>query len=232
MQLLPTTANRVYWAITGSITEVRMKLNLFVLSVLLILITGCVHDPIAKQPAIDVVTVTNKLILTLDKHKLSDDQVLKVEDFIAKRGNSYALRVKLVSYSAKGNGQLEKLYQLLLTQGIAKHQIVTEFSSLSQQGDVQVIVESFRAKVSNCGSSKLPPVAFNQYQSHQAYGCSNAAALAQMVANPKDLIVGERLGPANGEKAVASLDAYISPASNSGSSQNSVSNSNITAGNE
>ena len=77
-----------------------MRLNLFVLPVLLVL-GGCVHDRIAKQPAIDVVAVTNKLTLTLDNNELSTEQILKVEDFIAKRGNPYGLRVKLVSGSAR-----------------------------------------------------------------------------------------------------------------------------------
>ncbi|WP_284192976.1 CpaD family pilus assembly lipoprotein [Vibrio zhanjiangensis] len=208
-----------------------MKLKLFVLPVLLVL-GGCVHDRIARQPAIDVVAVTNKLTLTLDNNELSVEQILKVEDFIAKRGNPYGLRVKLVSDSAQRLDQIEKLRQVLLAQGIANNKITNERISADQQGDVQVIVESFRAKVANCGASKLPPVVFNQYRSHQAFGCTNAAALAQMVANPKDLVLGENLGPANGEKAVAVLDAYISPSTNSDTGRATASNSNITAGNE
>lgn len=212
-------------------TEVKMRLNLFVLPVLLVL-GGCVHDRIAKQPAIDVVAVTNKLTLTLDSNELSTEQILKVEDFIAKRGNPYGLRVKLVSGSTKGRDQLEKIHQVLLVRGISKSKISNQDASPSQQGDIQLIVESFRAKVANCGASKMQPVVFNQYQSHQAYGCTNAAALAQMVANPKELIVGERLGPANGEKAVAAIDAYVSPSANNSSSQNSDSSVGITAGNQ
>ncbi|CAM3773065.1 CpaD family pilus assembly lipoprotein [Vibrio aquimaris] len=208
-----------------------MRLNLFVLLVLLVL-GGCVHDRIAKQPDIDVVAVTNKLTLTLDNNELSTEQILKVEDFIAKRGNPYGLRVKLVSGSAQGRDQLEKLHQVLLNRGISKSKIISEDASPSQQGDIQLIVESFRAKVANCGASKMQPVVFNQYQSHQAYGCTNAAALAQMVANPKELIVGERLGPANGEKAVAAIDAYVSPSANNSSSQNSDSSVSITAGDQ
>ncbi|WP_341661826.1 CpaD family pilus assembly lipoprotein [Vibrio sp.] len=208
-----------------------MRLNLFVLPVLLVL-GGCVHDRIAKQPAIDVVAVTNKLTLTLDNNELSTEQILRVEDFIARRGNPYGLRVKLVSGSAKGRDQLEKIHQVLLARGISKSKISNQDASPSQQGDIQLIVESFRAKVANCGASKMQPVVFNQYQSHQAYGCTNAAALAQMVVNPKELIVGERLGPANGEKAVAAIDAYVSPSANNSSSQNSDSSVGITAGNQ
>ncbi|WP_114784282.1 CpaD family pilus assembly lipoprotein [Vibrio tetraodonis] len=208
-----------------------MRLNLFVLPILLVL-GGCVHDRIAKQPAIDVVAVTNKLTLTLDNNELSTEQILKVEDFIAKRGNPYGLRVKLVSGSAQGGDQLEKIRQVLLARGISESKIITQDASPPLQGDIQLIVESFRAKVANCGASKMQPVVFNQYQSHQAYGCSSAAALAQMVANPKELIVGERLGPANGEKAVAAIDAYVSPSANNSSSQNSDSSVGITAGNQ
>ena len=208
-----------------------MRLNLFVLPVLLVL-GGCVHDRIANQPAIDVVAVTNKLTLTLDNNELSTEQILKVEDFIAKRGNPYGLRVKLVSGSTKGRDQLEKIHQVLLARGISESKISNQDASPSQQGDIQLIVESFRAKVANCGASKMQPVVFNQYQSHQAYGCTNAAALAQMVANPKELIVGEHLGPANGEKAVAAIDAYVSPSANNSSSQNSDSSVGITAGNQ
>ncbi|MCG9676745.1 CpaD family pilus assembly lipoprotein [Vibrio sp. Isolate24] len=206
-----------------------MKLQSLLLPVLLVL-SGCASDQIARQPAIDVVSVTNKLTLAVEKKSLTPQQQQDIRSFIVQRGNPYSLRVKLVSYSPKGQSQVKPISDLLLGQGLAKHQIMTECATGTQSGDVQVIVESFRAKVPGCGTDKSQPVIFNQYKTHQAYGCSNAAALAQMVANPKDLVVGEKLGPTNGAKAVAAIDAYVAPASTNENSQDNGSVISISTG--
>lgn len=206
-----------------------MKLQSLLLPVLLVL-SGCASDQIARQPAIDVVSVTNKLTLAVEKPSLTPQQQQDIRTFIVQRGNPYSLRVKLVSYSPIGRSQVESISDLLLGQGLAKHQIITERATGTQSGDVQIIVESFRAKVPGCGTDKAQPVVFNQYKTHPAYGCSNAAALAQMVANPKDLVVGEKLGPTNGAKAVAAIDAYVTPASSNESSQENSSVISINTG--
>ncbi|MDN3612280.1 CpaD family pilus assembly lipoprotein [Vibrio ostreicida] len=197
-----------------------MKLTPCIL-LLSVALGGCASESLHRQPAIDVVSVSNTLTLTVENNQLSSSQQQDIEAFISQRGQPYGLRIKLLSYSDKGAAQVATIKRGLVTQGVAQHQMVSERTKQLGSGDIQIIVESFRAKVNACHTGKLAPVVLNQYKSHPSYGCTNAAALAQMVANPKDLIVGEPLGPTNGAKAVAAVEAYVAPATANNISQNS-----------
>ncbi|MCZ8486341.1 CpaD family pilus assembly lipoprotein [Vibrio lentus] len=50
-----------------------------------------------------------------------------------------------------------------------------------------MFAESYRAKVTACDAGKTPRTTLNAYRTQRNFGCANANALAQMVANPKDL---------------------------------------------
>ncbi|ERB65120.1 hypothetical protein N779_11785 [Vibrio coralliilyticus OCN008] len=66
-----------------------MKLQSLLLPVLLVL-SGCASDQIARQPAIDVVSVTNKLTLAVEKQSLTPQQQQDIRSFIVQRGNLIA----------------------------------------------------------------------------------------------------------------------------------------------
>ncbi|NOH53529.1 hypothetical protein F0266_11345 [Vibrio coralliilyticus] len=200
-----------------------MRYKTIALSLMAFIVAGCT-SPIVREPSIDVVSVTNKLTLKVKGQSLTENQLKDIESFIVQRGNPYGLNVKLVSDSVLGAKQFSDVSQMLLKKGLSKKQIHSENISESFDGDIQILVESFRAKIPECKSEKITPLLLNTYQSHSSYGCATASALAQMVADPKDLVVGEQLGPTNGARAVATIDAYTAPVtSSSESDQSSVS---------
>ncbi|MEZ9513941.1 CpaD family pilus assembly lipoprotein [Vibrio splendidus] len=194
----------------------------------LIALAGCAPTPTTQQPSVDVVSVTNKLTLTLSGKTLSAQEKDDISDFIARLGTLSNLMVKIENTTPKRESQSEKVRLHLIESGLYPSQISVSNPSVQGQGDLTIFVESYRAKVTACDAGKTPRTTLNAYRTQRNFGCANANALAQMVANPKDLIVGQPIDSAQGQKAVSSIDNYFaSPAQNQ---QTNSGSSNTTLG--
>ncbi|MEZ8802612.1 CpaD family pilus assembly lipoprotein [Vibrio splendidus] len=193
----------------------------------LIALAGCAPTPTTQQPSVDVVSVTNKLTLTLSGKTLSAQEKADISDFIARRGTLSNLMVKIENTTQKGESQSEKVRLRLIESGLYPSQISVSDTAAQGKGDFTIFVESYRAKVTACDAGKTPRTTLNAYRTQRNFGCANANALAQMVANPKDLIVGQPIDSAQGQKAVSSIDNYFAPPAqnqqtNSGSSNTTL----------
>ncbi|MEZ9891029.1 CpaD family pilus assembly lipoprotein [Vibrio lentus] len=193
----------------------------------LIALAGCAPTPTTQQPSVDVVSVTNKLTLTLSGKTLSTQEKDDISDFIARLGTLSNLMVKIENTTQKGENQSEKVRLHLIESGLYPSQISVSNPSAQGKGDLTIFVESYRAKVTACDAGKTPRTTLNAYRTQRNFGCANANALAQMVANPKDLIVGQPIDSAQGQKAVSSIDNYFAPPAqtqqiNSGSSNTTL----------
>ncbi|RIH72661.1 hypothetical protein BJG01_01430 [Vibrio splendidus] len=193
----------------------------------LIALAGCAPTPTTQQPSVDVVSVTNKLTLTLSGKTLSAQEKADISDFIARRGTLSNLMVKIENTTQKGESQSEKIRLRLIESGLYPSQISVSDTAAQGKGDITIFVESYRAKVTACDAGKTPRTTLNAYRTQRNFGCANANALAQMVANPKDLIVGQPIDSAQGQKAVSSIDNYFAPPAqnqqtNSGSSNTTL----------
>ncbi|MGF1753188.1 CpaD family pilus assembly protein [Vibrio makurazakiensis] len=178
---------------------------------ILLTVAGCAPTPITREPSVDVVAVTNKLTLNLSGTSLTTEEKADIQQFVQRRGVLSNLKIKLESNTAKGKKQLKKVEIQLLSNGIYPSQITRVDGSSTQSGDIVILAESYRAKVPACNAGKASKSVMSSYKKQNNFGCANASALAQMVANPKDLIVGESLGHTQGEKAVSTIDRYLAP---------------------
>ncbi|WGS63042.1 CpaD family pilus assembly lipoprotein [Vibrio lentus] len=193
----------------------------------LIALAGCAPTPTTQQPSVDVVSVTNKLTLTLSGKTLSAQEEADISDFIARRGTLSNLMVKIENTTQKGESQSEKVRLRLIESGLYPSQISVSDTAAQGKGDITIFVESYRAKVTACDAGKTPRTTLNAYRTQRNFGCANVNALAKMVANPKDLIVGQPIDSAQGQKAVSSIDNYFAPPAqnqqtNSGSSNTTL----------
>ncbi|WP_259462638.1 CpaD family pilus assembly protein [Vibrio sp. SBT000027] len=158
---------------------------------------------------------------------LSAQEKADISDFIARRGTLSNLMVKIENTTQKGESQSEKVRLHLIESGLYPSQISVSDTAAQGKGDITIFVESYRAKVTACDAGKTPRTTLNAYRTQRNFGCANANALAQMVANPKDLIVGQPIDSAQGQKAVSSIDNYFAPPAqnqqtNSGSSNTTL----------
>ncbi len=178
---------------------------------LFFVVAGCAPTPVTREPSVDVVAVTNTLTINLSSSSLTQAEQSDITQFIERKGLRSNLMIKLESYTPKGKKQLNRVQNKLLSEGIYPSQITTMNSESKDSGDIVIRVESYRAKVPSCHAGKATKTIMATYKSQRNFGCSNASALAQMVANPKDLIIGQSLGYTEGEKAVSTIDAYLAP---------------------
>ncbi|CAH6843921.1 conserved exported hypothetical protein [Vibrio chagasii] len=177
----------------------------------LFMFAGCAPTPTTQQPSVDVVSVTNKFSLTPSGKALSDQEKADISDFISRRGALSNLMVKITKTTPKGESQIEKVRLHLIESGLYPSQIWVADEATEGKGDITILVESYRAKVTACDAGKTPRTTVNAYRTQRNFGCANANALAQMVANPKDLIVGQPISGTQGQKAVSSIDNYLAP---------------------
>lgn len=177
----------------------------------LFMFAGCAPTPTTQQPSVDVVSVTNKFSLTLSGKALSDQEKADISDFISRRGALSNLMVKITKTTPKGESEIEKVRLHLIESGLYPSQIWVADEATEGKGDITILVESYRAKVTACDAGKTPRTTVNAYRTQRNFGCANANALAQMVANPKDLIVGQPMSGTQGQKAVSSIDNYLAP---------------------
>ncbi|MFA0408656.1 CpaD family pilus assembly lipoprotein, partial [Vibrio splendidus] len=122
----------------------------------LIALAGCAPTPTTQQPSVDVVSVTNKLTLTLSGKTLSAQEKDDISDFIARRGTLSNLMVKIENTTQKGENQSEKVRLHLIELGLYPSQISVSNPSAQGQGDLTIFVESYRAKVTACDAGKTP----------------------------------------------------------------------------
>ena len=177
----------------------------------LFMFAGCAPTPTTQQPSVDVVSVTNKFSLTLSGKALSDQEKADISDFISRRGALSNLMVKITKTTPKGESQIEKVRLHLIESGLYPSQIWVPDEATEGKGDITILVESYRAKVTACDAGKTPRTTVNAYRTQRNFGCANANALAQMIANPKDLIVGQPISGTQGQKAVSSIENYLAP---------------------
>lgn len=187
-----------------------------ILSILMVcgLLSACAIDPIQRQPQVQVEAVTHKIAIQLDSEKLTEGDKSALTDFIYQRGEQSALRIKIDSYSDKGTKAVPELTTLLQQLGVYPSQVSSQFTAINASADIVLIVESYRSLVPHCQAGKEQHAVLNEFNTGPNFGCANASALAQMIATPRDLIVGRRLDATDGRKAVARVENYYQPASN------------------
>lgn len=81
---------------------------------------------------------------------------------------------------------------------------------LGQRDDVAVVAYSLAVLPQECPGYTTPVQIDESHRPVPAFGCSNAANLGMMVANPEDLVQGRALAPADGEGSVLSIQRYRS----------------------
>jgi pilus assembly protein CpaD len=73
---------------------------------------------------------------------------------------------------------------------------------------IRVVVERYVVTPPPCPNWTSPAVGDHSNQPGSNFGCSDATNLSLMVADPRDLVIGRPLGPAQGDPAFAAVQRY------------------------
>jgi len=121
-------------------------------------------------------------------HKLMDDQVIGYGDKVLIHRGVSALS------EARAKAVEQILQRLGLTPTLAAPDATAD-------GELDLAVEHAKARAPNCPNWTKANGADFANTSHSDFGCSTAADLAAMVADPRDLLQGKPLPPAIGDHA-------------------------------
>jgi pilus assembly protein CpaD len=137
---------------------------------------------------------------------LDPQETAALADFLAQSDAAAASSVLVLSASAaSGDGRVQRLADALARQGF-RPQVKPAMDAPVDA--VRLEVERYEASVPNCPNWSKPPGNDFANTLHSDFGCATATNLAAMVADPRDLVVGRTLGPAEGDPAVAALERY------------------------
>jgi pilus assembly protein CpaD len=89
----------------------------------------------------------------------------------------------------------------------ATHEPAVELAG-AQSDDVAVVAYKLAVLPQPCPGYTMPVTFDTEHRPLTAWGCSTAANLGMMVANPADLIEGRAFGPADGEAATLAIQRY------------------------
>lgn len=184
-------------------------MRIILLMVLSTLLMACTSQPIPRQPEIQVEVVTHSFAMTLQGKTLKQVDIDSLHDFFVKQGKPGNLRVRITTHSSRGDTVKAQLKAKLKQWQIYQSQIenARDFT-IDTSADFTISVEYYRSLVRECYAGKASATVLNNFKRSANFGCANASALAQMIADPRDLVVGEQLGAMEGRKAIATLDAY------------------------
>jgi pilus assembly protein CpaD len=73
---------------------------------------------------------------------------------------------------------------------------------------VDIVVERYVVMPPDCPNWTSPAVGEHSNQPGSNFGCATATNLGLMVADPRDLVIGRTLGPAEGDAALAAVKRY------------------------
>jgi len=184
-------------------------MRIILLTVLSTLLMACTSQPIPREPEIQVDVVTHSFGMTLQGKRLKQVDIDSLHDFFVQQGKPGNLRVRITTHSSRGDAVKTQLKAELKQWQIYPSQIESARDfTIDTSADFTITVEYYRSLVRDCYAGKASATVLNNFKRSTNFGCANASALAQMIADPRDLVVGEQLGAIEGRKAIATLDAY------------------------
>jgi len=185
-------------------------MRLIVLLLLSSLLLACSNYPLKRPPNIAIQAVTDVFSLQLQGDELDAEDREALEGFLLGRGDPATLRVRIDLYSARAEKVLAAVKQLMHLKFIYPSQVEIERNKPMDDSSVDLILvlESYRPLVPRCDAGKEPKTVLNSFKRSANFGCANANALAQMVSNPRDLVVGQTLSATEGRKAISTLESY------------------------
>lgn len=181
-----------------------------ILSMLVLALTACsASQPVKKEPNVNVEIVSQKMSFSVKGRALSTQDKQAVKSFIVRQGNPNRLRVRIEANTKKGERVAQQLVGLFHQQAVYPSQVEVKknVSNGGSSKDIVLTIEQFRSQLNSCKGGSYFALGSNRHDSAN-FGCASSNALAQMVADPRELVVSERLDPSLGRKAVSTLDAY------------------------
>ncbi|HEY4135592.1 MAG TPA: CpaD family pilus assembly lipoprotein [Alphaproteobacteria bacterium] len=158
-----------------------------------------------KQNQVEAVRLTHDMRPPVSG-KLGGAELASLDDFLTRHDVGYGDAVTVLAGSERAG---KPLSDYLRRQGIQTSLAIPAAGAADlPAGGVRLLVERYVVVPPNCPDWSKPSVTDYGNTPMSNLGCANAANLGMMLANPRDLIQGQRPGDADGTVAAASVQRY------------------------
>jgi len=188
-------------------------------SVLLALATvACTHpDHVAnrgvetvKVPVVETSRFTYDLIYGA-AGRLSDAQLRALDDYLGTMGVAYGDRIAIDDAGRTGAGERRQAVAgVVAGYGLLLDGTTPVTAGGVAPGSLRVVVTRSRASVPGCPDWSRPSEYEPEAAAFSNYGCAVRGNLAEMIADPNDLIVGRSYSGADGQTASSAVGAHRS----------------------
>ncbi len=182
---------------------------------------ACSADTTSWSPAaspkankVELVHLTFDVPFAGSEHDLDGEGKAGLEAFLARNEVGYGDRVYVIAAARQTHAvaarRAEGIARVLALHGLAPSVLAhAEWAGRPPRADaVRVLVQRFVVRAPGCPDFRKPASGDYGNTESSNFGCATAVNLGLMVADPRDLVQGRDDGPADGERAAASIRRY------------------------
>lgn len=163
---------------------------------------------------VEMVRIPYMITFVTDDSKLSDESIEHMDVFMMKSNVSYGDELSLDlplqrdgNLSEQSHKKMSYLTELLKKRGLHLSAEVTPYGLSPNKDQARLLISRYVVTPPRCGNW----TASNDNYTNSAtsgFGCANQANLGLMIANPRDLIVGETNNVPDTESAAKAVHTY------------------------
>ncbi|WP_437609416.1 CpaD family pilus assembly lipoprotein [Erwinia sp. V71] len=199
-----------------------MPVRLTALTLALMVLAGCSDRKISdermqrfNQPDIASISVKPSslavsLLADRSGRGLDADSLAALNKLLKQQGRLEKQTLTITPWTVRGEQIASRLASALQNAGADKSRIrvMTRASGAGRSGDLQVQSQALAVSVPDCQVNDPGLLMVKPFDAVGYLGCANQSNLAQMVADPRDLIQARSLDAADGVVIVNSIERY------------------------
>lgn len=169
-----------------------------------------------KRNQVEMVRLPYMLTFSDGSNSLDDGQIQKLDHFLIRLDVSYGDELSL-DFSFEENGDISPLNQtrmaymsdLLKRRGLHLSPLLTPFGAEPAENKARLLISRYVVTPPQCGDWSQPITNYSNTPLKD-FGCTTQAQLGLMIANPRDLIIGQSHDSPNTQRAIKPVNAYQS----------------------
>lgn len=161
-----------------------------------------------KSPRVDYVRLQHEAVFKPGSPDLAGGEVSSLTSFLNQSGVTSEDHVyfEAASEDHLSLTRIGHLTKVMVRQGIGAQTLPPADNVAPDH--IRVVVERYVVTPPNCPNWTAPAVGDHGNQTSSNFGCADATNFSLMVADPRDLVIGRTLDPAQGDAAFAGAVRY------------------------
>lgn len=164
---------------------------------------------------VEMVRIAYVINFVADTNSVNNAEITKLHNFLNNSDITYGDELSM-DFPLMRNGDLSDLNKKRLTyisailknRGIYMAANVTPYGMEPDENTARLLISKYVVTPPTCGDWSQPSYPNYNNTPTAALGCATQANLGLMVANPRDLITGQKGGPVNAERAAQAIERY------------------------